>query len=571
VLRAFPEGVFMPRLFSILLVGFLAFTSAPASPAEGIDPTTTQFEGAGPYGQLLSDLHGMIISSPLYRKRVTGGKERQEFVFWIRDHVHVMKALKYWEKDIASFVEFFLENQTPEGMFFDYYYPIERDLNWRMNVFEKKYWKIISPEKIQMHRLPVEADVEYLVVEGVYAIYQSTGDLSFLKKWVPALEKGMQYAMNDPVRWSRKHRLVKRGYTLDTWDFQQLPVPMDQLGAHGYDSQDVIFNVDEESPMGIMHGDNSGMYAACRQLAEMHRALGNEDAAAIWDKEAELFRLRTNLLCWNGSFYMHFLVEDPMPPYLKMDQENTLSLSNTYDINRGLPTDEMAESIISTYLHLKEKTADESFAEWYGIYPGVEPDFQGYKPGEYVNGGVITIVAGELAKAAFQHGFESYGVDILNRIIQLVEKHDGKLPGTYRPDGTVDAGIPDNWGQAAIVSALIEGLAGVVDQGSRFSAVELSPRWLAAGVDETQVRVGYGASADRVQYSYKHDPEARSIEVHLTGSAGNITSRILLPDGATQPKVLINGKAAVSLIETVRNSNYAVAQAKGPHSVRIEY
>jgi hypothetical protein len=87
-----------------------------------------------------------------------------------------------------------------------------------------------------------------------------------------------------------------------------------------------------------------------------------------------------------------------------------------------------------------------------------------------MNGGVNTIVAGELAKAAFQHGYESYGADILQRIMKLVEEFKGDLPVSYTPDGKVDAGIPDNWGQAAVYSALIEGLAGIVDKGTQFNS-----------------------------------------------------------------------------------------------------
>ena len=158
--------------------------------------------------------------------------------------------------------------------------------------------------------------------------------------------------MTDPIRWSKEHQLIKRGYTLDTWDFQQLPVPIDQLGEHGLDSQELLFNVCEDTPMGIMHGDNSGLYAACRQLATMHSALGNKIDADVWDHYTEIIRLRANQVCWNGMFYKHFAVLDKPQDYNTMDQENTLGISNPYDINRGMPTEEMAQSIIQTYFDL---------------------------------------------------------------------------------------------------------------------------------------------------------------------------------------------------------------------------
>lgn len=153
--------------------------------------------------------------------------------------------------------------------------------------------------------------------------------------------------------------------------------------------------------------------------------MGNVAKVTYWQEQAKGLRTRTNQLCWNGRYYTHFVPDDPMPSYLKMDQQNTLSLSNPYDINRGLPTEEMAQSIIQTYQGLKNKNLENAFAEWFGVYPPVEPSFADYLPGSYMNGGVNTIVGGELAKAAFQHGFETYGVDILNRMDSLMKKHHG--------------------------------------------------------------------------------------------------------------------------------------------------
>ena len=291
----------------------------------------------------------------------------------------------------------------------------------RKNIFDKRYWKVFPADSIEMHRLPVEADLEYLLVEGVYDVWQSTGDTAFVKKWLPSLVKGLNYMMHDPLRWSKKYQLVKRGYTLDTWDFMQLPYDRAEYTKRGGNIQKGIFDIDEKTPMGIMHGDNSGLYAACNQLSNLYAATGDINASKKWKSEAEVVRKRTNELCWNGKFYSHFIEDDPQPSYLKMDQKNTLSLSNPYDINRGLPTEQMAMSIIRTYQDLKESNKDSSFAEWYGIYPAVRPHFADYKPGSYMNGGVNTIVGGELAKAAFQHGYEAYGVDILQRMMELMK------------------------------------------------------------------------------------------------------------------------------------------------------
>ncbi|CAN5119634.1 hypothetical protein BH20BAC1_BH20BAC1_08370 [soil metagenome] len=397
--------------YSVFITFLIMTTSCVIAQDKGAK-TTSFGKGTGEYGLMLHQLENDMMNYQEKWVTTLGGKERNVFVPWIRDHVHVMKAMKYLHPDMTSFIEFFLENQTPEGIYFDYYFPLGvRGISDRMRLFDQRYWKIIVEDSIQLHRLPVEADLEYLLVEGVYAVWQSTGDTAFVKRWLPTLVKGMNYSMTDPLRWSQKFQLVKRGYTLDTWDFMQLPSSREEYTRNGGNVQKGIFDIDDKTPMGIMHGDNSGMYAASRQLSKMFAATGNREESQKWKKEAEGFQNRMNNIGWNGKYYAHFVEDDPMPPYLKMDQKNTLSLSNPYDINRGLPAQKMAQSIIKTYKELKDSNQQNSFAEWYGIYPPVQPHFADYKPGSYMNGGVNTIVAGELAKAAFQNGYEIYGVD----------------------------------------------------------------------------------------------------------------------------------------------------------------
>jgi hypothetical protein len=262
-----------------------------------------------------------------------------------------------------------------------------------------------------------------------------------------------------------------------------------------------------------------------------------------------------------------------MPDYLKIDQPNTLSLSNPYNINRGLPTHEMAVSIINSYKSLKGKNNLNAFAEWFGVYPAVQPHFADYQPGSYMNGGVNTIVGGELAKAALQHGAEEYGIDILNRMLDLVKKHNGDLPVSYKPDGTVDAGIPDNWGQAAVYSALIEGLAGVVDKGQLFKEVELSPRWIAAGKTDVPVTVAYGPSGKSVSYHFRHQPSSGTIRLSLSGDPETYTVRMLLPKGRSAAQVTVDNKPVKAVIENVEASAYAVVEniSGGKHEVVVAY
>src|SRR6478609_2221655 len=153
-------GNIMKKYMLILLMLLNAFTYAQVKPVFG--PET------GEYATMLDLLEKDISGDRENRVKTLGGKQRSIFVPWIRDHVHVMKAMKYLHPDMKSFIEFYMENQTDAGMYFDYFYDFKtKGINDRVNIFEKRYWKIFPEDSIQMHRLPVEADVEYLVVEGV--------------------------------------------------------------------------------------------------------------------------------------------------------------------------------------------------------------------------------------------------------------------------------------------------------------------------------------------------------------------------------------------------------------------
>jgi len=527
---------------------------------------------AGMYAGLLNDLKKTLYDSPRYNQTVVlDGKERRMFVLWIRDHIHTMKAYKYWEKDMASYLEFFLQRQTSSGMYFDYWESY-KDRNvgqlYFTNCFDKQFYYVDVNQQLFFFRMPIEADLEYLLVEGVYTYWQTSGDTAFVNQWLPSLVKGMKYLMTDPLRWSKEYLLVKRPYSIDTWDFTSQPD-----GMTGVESLLYHIGNDEKTPKGIMHGDNSGMYQACKQLSDLFNVTGKVNEAKEWNLQAELFRHRLNTTCWNGKYYAHFIPVDPVPSHIKTDPIHALSLSNTYDINRGAPTREMAASIINAYREVEKKTSSESVAAWFGIYPPVEPQFGRYKTGVYMNGAVLPLVGGELTKAAFQNGEEEFAVEQLKKLELIMNKNNRVLPGCVNTDGTAqEEAIPNEWGQAAFVSALVEGLAGVVDKSIFFREVELSPRWLFAGVNEVQVSIGYGNEGNQVSYRYKYDAAARTVIMRTKGTFEKGTIRIPLPRDCRQASMTIDGKKVPSTVDKVNASRYITAPVRGSeHEIKVVF
>jgi len=527
-------------------------------------------EDSGMYGKLLNDLKASLTGKHVKTVELDG-KQRTMFVSWIRDHVHTMKAYKYWEKDMGSYLDFFMGRQSPKGMYYDYWESY-KDHNvgqlFFTNCFDKEFYFVDVENQNFFFRMPMEADVEYLVVEGVYTYWQTSGDKEYLNKWLPTLVKGMKYEMTDPLRWSSKYLMVKRPYTIDTWDFTSQPDSLkgvDRLLGH-------IGNT-LETPKGIMHGDNSGMFQACKQLSQLYHATDQKASSKEWDLQGELFRQKLNTVCWNGKFYAHFIPEEPVPSHIKTDPIKSIGLSNTYSINRGAPTREMAASIIQTYQEIGEKTRGESMAPWFGIYPSIAPHFGNYPLGEYMNGAVLPLVGGELAKASFQNGFETYAVEQLKIAGQIISKNKGNLPGCVNTDGTSQKeAIPDQWGQAAFVSALVEGLAGVVDKSIQFKEVEISPRWYFAGVNKTSVKVGYGGDGNQVEYTYDFNADKNEVKINTKGKFDHFTLRVPLPANVKGAKASINGKDMPANVEQVNQSHYAVLKGEGSsNNIKIQF
>ena len=182
--------------------------------------------------------------------------------------------------------------------------------------------------------------------------------------------------------------------------------------------------------------------------------------------------------------------------------------------------------------------------------------------GAYCNGGIMPLVGGELARAAFDHGFEAYGVDILRRYFALAsEKGESYL--WYFPDGTPssektstspDATPTDGWGSSAMLWALTEGLAGIVDRGCGFDRADVSPRWPAAEVEEAEVTIGYASSGRGIRYQVRE----RADRVLLSAGAGgaDIHFHVLLPRGARARSVRRGGQGLEFRTVTVEESTY---------------
>ena len=430
----------------------------------------------GPYARLLTRLEQLINADNETKGWLINGRRYAMLVCWSRDHVYTLKAAKYFITDVTSGMDYWLESQLPTGMFWDCIYPnphYPTPAAYLGEALGPGWFKYDGGGKYIVRRVPVLADTEYVFTEGVWYAWKATGDDAWMARQLPRLEKALHYMTTDPLRWSRKHGLVKRSFTADEWDFAN---PHYCAGDHRC--------IHPGDPRFLFHGNQSGMYAMYWRMAEMYAHLGQAKRAAELRRAGEALRQRANSKLWFDTHYGHMIPES-LPARqvydLVGDERERMSLSTGYTINRGLPTHAMAVKILKEYQRRRKAKAGESFAEWWTMdppyapeqWPGQQTNTAGCPVGEYMNGGICTIIAGEIAKAAFDHGEEAYGADILERVWELSERDHGGLHQVYR---RLPAKVP-----APHANFQFANLREVVNRGLRNGANAGVEAWLNEG------------------------------------------------------------------------------------------
>lgn len=493
---------------------------------------------------------------------MSGYRSPDSPALWIRDHSDILRAGKFFYANVKSAVEAFAETQSRSGRVFDYVLnkPASSGAGDREN-WEK--WV----------RIQVEADVEYRFVKAAFIAWQATGDDAWMKQMLPSLERALLYTTTHPLRHDPETGLVKRAYTMDTWDFDYT------AGRYPW----LNFQITEDTFWGIMHGDNSGTFEAAGMLARMHDVAGQPDRAEFWRAKADAIAEASNRLLFNGRFYTHhYKLTDVVVEGVDVDEQ--LSLSNPMAITRGMATPEIAKAILTEYQDRRKR--GDSFAEWFSIDPPFPTGFFGDEKliaGAYINGGIMPLVGGELSLAAFRTGFEQYGLQTLDQYRELIES-TGETYLWYFPDGTpssVDTSTSpeamptDGWGSSSMLNAFVEGLCGIVDKATGFTEVEIAPRWLVSDEHSADVELSYAASGATLGYQYRHDAGNSSVSLTVDASAPQMTAtfKVLVPHGRQPDAMSIDNSRTEFEVEQQGESVYAVASVRvnGQCAINLTY
>ncbi len=369
---------------------------------------------------------GMNTDSPTGVSKVEwNGKTWHFFEPWGLDHYHTMKGMKYFSPVGAEFVDMMREVQREDGMIWSFVL-IDGDIPYFLTCYGP-FGYVRQYGDRYFVRQPVENHPEYIYVSSVYQCWKAAGDDGWMKSHLSSAARALDYCLDDPARWSRRFQLLKRVYTIDSWDFQVDDAYTPKLGL----TNTMLVDPDK-SKFGVFFGDNTHYANACEELAEMFEHVQETGPAAKYRERAAGIRQRLNALSWNGRFYTHFIDEDPgVKRDLGVDEKTQIAQGNAYSLNRGIGP-ERSTAILRTYLDLRNNLPPGSPGEWYAIYPPFGKGFTLHdQVWQYMNGGVGGHVAGELARGAFENGFESYGLDILERLTDLGKKYDNRIWFSY--------------------------------------------------------------------------------------------------------------------------------------------
>ncbi|MEM6989822.1 MAG: hypothetical protein AAF721_04980 [Myxococcota bacterium] len=415
-----------------------------------VDAATELHDGSGRFAALLELARWTLHAdyNRLGRHIRIGGTTYHHLVYWLRDHVFAAEGARYFRGELRTGIDLYADTQREDGMIWDNVErrPGREKTAWEARFAQGGFARAVDDGRWELKRIPVTNDVEALFVEGLYRTWQATDDLAWMLGHLDAAEAALQYPLRDGYRWSDKYQLLKRGYSIDAWDF----VSSWDADATG----DAMVIDPERSELGVCFGDNLLYASSCEKLAAMMTAVGRDADAAEWAQRGAEIRERTDALSWLGTHYHHHVPENPaVARDLGVDDTKQVSLSNAYALLHSIATDHAA-AIVKTYRHLRADLPRGTPAEFYSIHPPFPRGFEDHAlPGQYVNGGVLPVVGARLGHGALTHGQEKYGVDVLLRLGELATRlSDGLLAGAYRggpaPPSAIDAS-PIALGRAA--------------------------------------------------------------------------------------------------------------------------
>ena len=392
-----------------------------------VEPKTVISDGRK-FSELFKLLYnGMLVYSPSgYEEVKWNGKTYRYFVNWVLDNNNTMRGMQYFSPYSRDLTDLFRENQKSDGMIWSFVQPDRDDFHYYETAYSYLgYFK--HGDGAWFVRQPAENHVEYNFVNMMYQHWKASGDNEWMKMNLSCAMRALDFCVADSLKWSKRFQLLKRPYCIDSWDFQ-----VDDKYTPEAPLSPTMVVVPGKTKFGVFFGDNTGYFDACNQLSEMLDSTGQKASAEKYRKRGKEILDRLIALSWNGKYFTHFIDEDPsVKRDLGVDEKSQIAQGNMYSLNRGLPH-EMNKAIINTYLELRKRLPENSPGEWYAIYPPFEKGFGIHDAKwQYMNGGMAGHAMGEIARGAYENGFEDYASGVMQKMLDLIKKGENRLWFAY--------------------------------------------------------------------------------------------------------------------------------------------
>jgi hypothetical protein len=482
---------------------------------------------------------------------------------WLRDSATLIPATRflYPREHLTTWIDEHLAHQRADGSLQDW-----------IAAGEAARFVADAPRAAEVFRAPgivitadrntSESDQESSAVSSAAQVFAITGDRAWLRRPVASrpllsrLDAALEYVRTQ--RFDAARGLVTAAFTADWGDVT--PVYADQRAIY----------LDASTPVV------AGLYAsalyvrAARDLAGLHRAIGDASGARRWDDQARLTAAAIERHLWQqgrGFYRMHTVVSWPGPGRAPEDDDRFAMGGNAVALLAGLGDEARVRRVMGVALERQRRFRMSTvsgvllppYPAGFFRHPILRDEFA------YQNGGQWDWFGGRLLLAAFERGQAAFARRELARIAAQAVRGGGLYEwNTREGQGKGSARYAGSAG--ALGGAIFAGLYGV---DLRAEGLDLHVRLAELS---GRVRAFEPASGTTVSYEYSCDPARRRLTLRYEASRRDRgTVEVLLPPGRTAAQGRLDGGASRPLaLRTIGDDTYARLETDwAPHRLEI--
>jgi len=482
---------------------------------------------------------------------------------WLRDSATLVPATRFlYPRDhLTSWIEEHLAHQRADGSLLDW-----------IAAGEASRFVADAPQATEVFRAPglvlsgdrntTESDQESSAVSAVAQVFALTGDRGWLRHpvgdrpLIARLDTALEYVRTQ--RFDATRGLVTAAFTADWGDVS--PV---------YADQRVVY-LDASTPVVTSLYASALYVRAARDLAGLHRAIGDVGGGRRWDDRARLVADAIERHLWQpdrGFYRMHTVIRWPGPGRAPADDDRFAMGGNAVALLAGLADEARVRRVMGVAL---ERQRQYRMATISGVllppYPSgffrhsiLREEFA------YQNGGAWDWFGGRLLLAAFERGQAATARRELTRIAGQAVRAGGLYEWNTR-DGQGQGSARYAGSAGALGGAIFSGLYGI---DLRAEGLALHVRLAEAS---GRVRAFEPSTGTTVAYEYSCDPPRRRLTLRYEASRRDRgTVELLLPAGRTAAQARVDGGPSRPLtVRTVGDDSYAGLETDwAPHRLEL--